>query len=153
MNCRTVHSRAKKRVVEEKREKEGERIHGSHARVESDSRNESGAKDRVDSTEQVAGDLERQGEERLGRGTREVDSDARAGTKGGCSQTLGCMRQVHTSSRPRAIQRLSTIQTRLSRSFVLSFPRFRSPSLLSFSLYSFILSLLFSFLDLRARVA
>jgi len=33
------------------------------ARVESDSRNESGAKDRVDSPEQVAGDLERQGEE------------------------------------------------------------------------------------------
>lgn len=36
-------------------------------------------------------------------------------------QTLGCMRQVHTSSRPTGIQRLSTIQTRLSRSFALSF--------------------------------
>lgn len=32
------------------------------ARVESDSRNESGAKDRVDSPEQVAGDLERKRE-------------------------------------------------------------------------------------------
>lgn len=38
------------------------------ARVESDSRNESGAKDRVDSPEQVAGDLERERERREGRG-------------------------------------------------------------------------------------
>lgn len=58
-----------------RREKEREGVHGSRARVESDSRNESGAKDRVDSPEQVAGDLERQGEE----GVRELDSDARAG--------------------------------------------------------------------------
>jgi len=37
------------------------------ARVELDSRNESGAKDRVDSPKQVAGDLEREAE-RSGRG-------------------------------------------------------------------------------------
>lgn len=63
MNCRMVHSRPKKRVAAEEREKTVEA-----ARVESDSRNESGAKDRVDSPEQVAGDLERQGEEWPGRG-------------------------------------------------------------------------------------
>lgn len=38
------------------------------ARVESDSRNESGAKDRVDSPEQVARDLERERQSGRGRG-------------------------------------------------------------------------------------
>lgn len=91
-------------------------------------------------------------------GVRELDSDARAGEPGGggCRQTLGCMRQVHTSSRPRAIQRLSTIQTWLSRSLVPSFSRFRSPSLLvslsfSLSLCFLPVSLSFSFPSLESQ--
>lgn len=91
------------------------------ARVESDNRNENAAKDRVDSPEQVAGDLEREREreaEQRGAGG-ELASPWRLvlmlGRGSGFGevqrQTSGCMRQVHTSSRPRAIQRLSTIQT------------------------------------------
>lgn len=65
--------------------------------------------------EQVAGDLEAG---KSGRGARPDGwMLARARGRGRARQTLGCMRQVHTSSRPTGIQRLSTIQTRLSRSF------------------------------------
>lgn len=59
MNCRTVHSRP-----EETDGGGGESMEA--ARVESDSRNENGAKDRVDSPEQVAGDLERERERERG---------------------------------------------------------------------------------------
>lgn len=121
------------------------------ARVESDSRNESGAKDRVDSPEQVAGDLERGrgGAERRVAGGGPVspwrlDPDTRTGTEGRRvqRQTSGCMRQVHTSSRRRAIQRLSTIQTRLSHSFVPSTPSF--PAARHHSSFIFFLSLFLS---------
>lgn len=112
------------RYVEGRRSKEEARIGRVHGSRVSSQTAETKVERRIGwIPEQVAGDLEAG---KSGRGARPDGWMLVRARDGGCTrQTLGCMRQVHTSSRPTGIQRLSTIQSRLSCSLT------TSPSILS----------------------